>query len=61
MNTAASKNDMRIAREMTDLARERGSQTDDELRAEGFTTEEIRRCTPLAAQMLREANMPVAA
>ncbi|KAA3510125.1 hypothetical protein [Agrobacterium rosae] len=61
MNTAPSKNDISIARKMTDLARERGSQSDDDLRAEGFTTEEIRRCTPLAAKMLRDADMPVAA
>ncbi|NTF32332.1 hypothetical protein [Rhizobium skierniewicense] len=61
MNTAPSKNDTLIAREMTELARERGSQSDDELIAEGFTTDEIRRCTPIAAKMLRDANMPVAA
>lgn len=61
MKNAPTKDDTRIARQMTELARERGSQTDDDLRAEGFTDDEIRRCTPLAAKMLRETNTPIAA
>ncbi len=61
MDHAPTAHDKKLARQMTELARERGSQSDDDLRAEGFTTEEIRRCAPLAAKMLRDANMPVAA
>lgn len=49
-----SQNDQRIARQMADLARERGAgQSEAELKAEGFTEDEIRRCGPIAAQMLR--------
>ena len=61
MKTEPSEHDTEIARQMTDLARERGSQSDDDLRAAGFTTEEIRRCTPLAARLLRDANAALAA
>lgn len=61
MQNAPSKEDKEIARKMTDLARERGSQTAEDLKAEGFTTEEIQRCSPLAAKMLRDAGMPIAA
>ena len=61
MTNRSASADKKIATQMFDLARERGTQSDDELRAEGFTTDEIRRCAPLAARMLREADTPMAA
>lgn len=51
--TAPSKEDTRIARQMAELARERGSQTEKDLLAEGYSDDEILRCSPLAAKLLR--------
>lgn len=59
--TAPSKEDTHIAQHMADLARERGSQTDKDLRAEGYSDDEIQRCAPLAAKMLRENPPQLAA
>ncbi|MDD1499774.1 hypothetical protein PVA19_15230 [Agrobacterium sp. CNPSo 3708] len=59
--TAPSTEDTRIARQMADLARERGSQTDKDLRAEGYSDDEIQRCSPLAAKMLRKNPSQISA
>jgi len=51
-----------IPREMADLARERGSGvTEAELRAEGFTKDEIEKHAPEAAELLRAAEDACAA
>jgi len=51
-----------IAKEMADLARERGvGFTEADLRAEGFTKDEITKHAPKAAEMLRAAETARAA
>ncbi|NTG26151.1 hypothetical protein G6L08_03250 [Agrobacterium rhizogenes] len=51
-----------IPREMADLARERGGgMTEYELKAEGFTRDEIEKHAPKAAEILRAAESARAA
>ena len=51
-----------IPREMADLARERGvGMTEAELRAEGFTKDEIAKHATEAAELLRAAEIARAA
>jgi hypothetical protein len=52
----------RIALEMAELSRERGTGlTENELRAEGFSFEEIKEHSPKAAEILRAMETRIAA
>lgn len=64
MQTASAYNPIRIRnvpQEMAELARERGGMTEADLKAEGFTKDEIARHAPKAAELLRAAEIARAA
>lgn len=62
MRANGEKTVRNIPREMADLARERGGgMTEYELKAEGFTRDEIEKHAPKAAEILRAAESARAA
>jgi hypothetical protein len=56
MQTPAAISTRNIALEIAELSRERPGITEAELKAEGFTTQEIERHAPRVAELLRAAQ-----
>lgn len=60
MHKTSKKTEAKIIADMLRLYEERGPQTDADLMAAGFTSEEIATCGPKVAQTIRERETAAA-